>query len=102
MRQTFVPRFFNILHARILSRTRAKRRKIAPLETRGSAKWPLFRSSGQPLGINGGGGRIRVLRTSAEKNPDSGISLIRTDGKKFCKLRHPELLFRVFADTVRK
>ena len=27
MRPTFVPRFFNILHARILSKTKAKRRK---------------------------------------------------------------------------
>ena len=102
MRQTFVPRFFNILHARILSRTRAKRRKIAPLETRDTpqnAPFPLFRTA---PGDQWQRGTYSRAADKCGKNPDSGISLIRTDGKKFCKLRHPELLFRVFADTVRK
>ena len=40
MRPTFVPRFFNIRHARILSRGRAKRRKN---RTSGDARYPAKR-----------------------------------------------------------
>ena len=59
MRQTFVPRFFNILHARILSRGKAKRCKNgakSPLWRRAiPAKRPFSALLDRPLPDNGRG-----------------------------------------------